>query len=304
MESSPEDYWNLSTEQAMQVLSSTDKGLAAGEAARRLQRYGHNTLKSNAGSSKFILFLSQFKSPITILLIAAALLSMALGDFTNTVIILVIIGISSFLGFWQEKGAAYAIRELLKMVQIHCRLVRDGKENELPIEKVVPGDIVLLSAGDIIPGDSLLLEVKDLFVDEAAFTGESFPVEKSCSVLPPDTSVSKRSNSLFMGSHVISGKAKALVFRTGKATEFGKISDSLRIRASRNRFRKGHPAFRIYAHGNHAGSGDHHFCHQRDPAQARPGFLFIFTGTRRGTYPPAAARHHHGQPGHGRTCHG
>ncbi len=173
------------------------------------------------------------------MLIAAALLAMALGDFTNALIILIIIGISSFLGYWQEKGAANAIRELLKMVQIRCRVVRQGMEKECPLEKVVPGDIVVLSAGDIIPGDSLLLEVKDLFVDEAAFTGESFPVEKSCGILPAETPLSKRSNSLFMGSHVISGKARALVIHTGKSTEFGKISDRLRIRPEETDFEKG-----------------------------------------------------------------
>ena len=127
----------------------------------------------------------------------------------------------------------------LKMVQIHCRVVRNGMEKECALEKVVPGDIVLLSAGDIIPGDSLLLEAKDLFIDEAAFTGESFPVEKSCGILPADTPLSKRSNSLFMGSHVISGKARALVIRTGKFTEFGKISDRLRIQPGETDFEKG-----------------------------------------------------------------
>ncbi len=97
----------------------------------------------------------QFKSPITLLLIGAALLSMGLGDLTDALIILVIILISSFLGFWQEKGAAHAVEELLKMVQIRCRIVRQGGESELPIENVVPGDIIVLSAGDVIPGDSL-----------------------------------------------------------------------------------------------------------------------------------------------------
>ena len=239
MESSTEDYWNLSPEKAFQFLTCSEKGLSAAEAAIRLQRYGPNSVKANTKSSTFLLFLSQFKSPITLLLIAAAILSMALADFTDAIIILVIILISSFLGFWQEKGAANAIQELLRMVQIGCRIIRDGKENEWPLEKLVPGDIIVLSAGDLIPGDSLLLESKDLFIDEAAFTGESYPVEKSCAILPPDTPLSKRSNSLFMGSHVISGKARALVVRTGKSTEFGKISDRLRIRPSETDFEKG-----------------------------------------------------------------
>jgi Mg2+-importing ATPase len=239
MEPTLENYWSLSPESAFKLLSSSRNGLSATDADSRLQEYGSNTLKAKSSSSGFILFLTQFKSPITILLIAAAILSMALGDFTDATIILVIILISSFLGFWQEKGAANAIEELLKMVQIRCRILRDGTENEWPIEKVVPGDIVVLSAGDVIPGDSLILESKELFIDEAAFTGESFPVEKNSSIIPVDAPLSKRSNSLFMGSHVISGRARALVVRTGKLTEFGKISDRLRIRPSETDFEKG-----------------------------------------------------------------
>jgi len=164
---------------------------------------------------------------------------MGLGDLTDAVIILIIILISSFLGFWQEKGAAYAVEELLKMVQIRCRLVRDGVENEWPMETVVPGDVVILSAGDVIPGDSLLLDSRELFIDEAAFTGETFPVEKNAGTVAADTPLSGRSNTLFMGSHVISGKARALVVRTGKHTEFGKISERLRQRSPETDFEKG-----------------------------------------------------------------
>ena len=103
----------------------------------------------------------------------------------------------------------------------------------------MPGDIIVLSAGDIVPGDSLLMESENLFVDEAAFTGETFPVEKNTGVLPADTPLPKRNNTLFMGSHMISGKAKALIIRTGKSTEFGKISDRLRIQPAETDFEKG-----------------------------------------------------------------
>jgi Mg2+-importing ATPase len=140
------------------------------------------------------------------MLIAAALLSAALGDVGDTVIIFMIVLISSVLGFWQEKGAANAVQELLKLVQLHCNVQRDGKNTELILAVVVPGDVVLLSAGDVIPGDCLLITSQELFIDEAAFTGESYPVEKTVGVLPADTPLGKRSNSLFMGSHVISGK--------------------------------------------------------------------------------------------------
>ncbi len=236
---SSENFWNLNKEEALKNLSCSENGLSNDEAGARLKQYGYNTFKDQSRSSSIILFLLQFKSPITLLLIAAALLSMGLGDFSDAIIILVIILVSSFLSFWQEKGAANDVAELLKMVQIRCRIARDGKENELPVENVVPGDIIILSAGDVIPGDSLLLDSKELFIDEAAFTGETYPVEKNAGVVPADAPLSKRSNSLFMGSHVISGKAKALVIKTGKQTEFGKISDRLGAKVPETDFEKG-----------------------------------------------------------------
>ena len=234
-----EKFWSLTTSDALKYVSSTDKGLSNNEVKARLKKYGANTFKAQSRSSFFILFLVQFKNPITILLIAAALLSMGLGDFSDAFIILFIILVSSSLGFWQEKGAANAVAELLKMVQIKCRIVRDEKEIELPVENVVPGDIIVLSAGDVIPADCLLLESKELFIDEAAFTGETFPVEKNIAVVVAVAALAKRTNALFMGSHVISGKARALVITTGKQTEFGKISDRLRLKNPETDFEKG-----------------------------------------------------------------
>ena len=234
-----ENFWSLSTADAFKKVSSTVKGLSTNDVKIRLKKYGANTFKAQSRSSAVILFLMQFKNPITILLIAAALLSMGLGDFSDAFIILFIILVSSSLGFWQEKGAANAVAELLKMVQIKCRIVRDEKEIELPVETVVPGDIIILSAGDVIPADSLLLESKELFIDEAAFTGETFPVEKSVGIVDAGAALAKRSNSLFMGSHVVSGKARALVITTGKQTEFGKISDKLRLKNPETDFEKG-----------------------------------------------------------------
>jgi Mg2+-importing ATPase len=232
-------FWALDSKEALRILSCTDKGLSGEAASERLKAYGPNTLKGASHVSAALLFLSQFKSPITLLLIGAALLSMGLGDLTDATIILFIILISSCLGFWQEKGAAHAVEELLKMVQIRCRLLRGGEEKEWPVEAVVPGDVVVLSAGDLIPGDSLLLESRELFIDEAAFTGETFPVEKNAGIVAADEPLSGRSNVLFMGSHVISGKAKALVVRTGKRTEFGKISDRLRLKTPETDFERG-----------------------------------------------------------------
>jgi len=232
-------FWHFTKEDAFVKLSCNQNGLDDAEAAKRLKVYGPNTIKNNARSSALLLFLSQFKSPVTLLLVIAALLSAGLRDVTDTIIILVIVLISSLLGFWQEKGAADAVRELLKMVQLHCTVIRNGSSKEIPSEEVVPGDIIVLSAGDIIPGDSLLIESQELFVDEAAFTGETYPVEKESCVLSIDTPLANRKNSLFMGAHVISGKATALVIKTGKETEFGKISSGLQLRAAETDFEKG-----------------------------------------------------------------
>ncbi|NTW11603.1 MAG: HAD-IC family P-type ATPase, partial [Chlorobiaceae bacterium] len=232
-------YWALTTEQALEELSSSLHGLAQSAAQERLKLQGANSLKGKEQVSPFMLFLFQFKSPITLLLIAAALLSFVLHDRTDALIILIIVLASGILGWWQEKGAANAVGQLMKMVQISCRVFREGAESKVHIEEIVPGDIVLLSAGDLIPGDSLLLESKELFVDEAVLTGETFPVEKNGGVLPAETSLPERSNTLFMGSHVISGKAKALVMKTARETEFGKISESLRLKAPETDFERG-----------------------------------------------------------------
>ena len=234
-----DQFWSFMPEQALSNLNADPHGLSEKAVEERLKRYGANSLKGSSRTSGLMLFLLQFKSPVTLLLIFAAALSFALHDKTDALIILVIVLVSGLLGWWQERGAANAVDQLMKMVQIKCRVVRDGEEREIHIEEVVPGDVVLLSAGDVIPGDSLILDSKELFVDEAAFTGETYPVEKNGGVLPPDTPLAKRSNTLFMGAHVISGRAKALVMRTAMQTEFGKISDSLRLKAPETDFERG-----------------------------------------------------------------
>jgi Mg2+-importing ATPase len=232
-------FWNWSAKDAFQSINGNPKGLTSAEAGERLSRYGRNSLKKGTGASSFLLFLYQFKSPITLLLIAAAMLSFVLKDSTDAAIILAIVLVSSLLGWWQEKGAADAIAQLMKMVQITCRVVRDETEKEIPLEEVVPGDIVMLSAGDVIPADCMLLESKELFADEATFTGETYPVEKNTGIVAEETRLAQRSNSLWMGSHVISGKAKALVMKTAKDSEFGKIADSLKLKTPETDFERG-----------------------------------------------------------------
>jgi len=232
-------FWSLTKEEVFKLVSGGEDGLNDEQVAQRLEKYGANSLRETSQKTSFLLFLSQFKSPITILLIVAALLSLFLGDVVNTIIILIILCISSILSFWQENAAVNAAKELLKMVHLNCTILRNRQKREVPIENVVPGDIIYLTAGDIIPGDSKIIESQELFVDEAAFTGETYPVEKTCGILPLDTPLSQRSNTLLMGAHIISGKATAIVVKTGRQTEFGKIAAGLLQRAPETDFERG-----------------------------------------------------------------
>ena len=209
------------------------------EARQRFIRFGANLLKPKKRSNAFTLLLSQFKSPLILILIFAGGLSFFLHDPVNAGIILTIVLVSGLLGFWQERGAANAIEKLLSIVQIKAEVLRDGAMREIPVEEIVSGDIVILNAGDVIPGDCLIIESKDLFVDEAALTGETYPEDKMPGILQEDTPLAQRTNTLFMGTHVVSGSAKALVVHTGKETEFGKVSERLVHRPPETEFEHG-----------------------------------------------------------------
>ena len=234
-----EKYWSFSPQEILNKLNTGIDGIMESEAKARLETYGLNRLKPKKKSDLFTLLISQFKSPIIIILIFAAILSMFLGDTTDAYIILSIIFISGILGFWQERGAADAVQKLLAIVQIKSLVLRNREEKEIAVEEIVPGDIVILTAGSVVPGDSLIIESKDLFIDESTLTGETFPVEKSASVLNKETGLSQRTNSLFMGTHVISGNSKAVVVRTGINTEFGKVSERLKLRPAETEFEHG-----------------------------------------------------------------
>jgi len=232
-------FWNLSAEKVLDQLKSSPQGLSRQEAQQRLTQYGANSLKQKRQSPTLLLLLNQFKSPIILILVAAAILSSFLGDVIDTIIILVIVLISGLLGFWQERGARDAVTKLLALVQVKATVLRDGQSQDIPNQEVVPGDIVLLAAGDSIPGDCLILESKDLSVNEAALTGETYPADKLSGVLPKEVGLSQRTNTLYMGINAISGTAKAVVVQTGKQTEFGKVSERLKLRPPETEFETG-----------------------------------------------------------------
>ena len=232
-------FWNLSTEQVLLQLKSTPQGLSHQEAQERLIQYEANSLQQRRQSHTLSLLLNQFKSPIILILMAAVILSSFLGDTLDAMIILVIVLVSGLLGFWQERGAADAIQKLLALVQVRARILRNGEFKDIPINEVVPGDVVQVSAGDSIPGDCLILESQTLSVDEATLTGETYPVSKVPGILPVETGLSQRINSLLMGTHVVSGSAQAVVIHTGKMTEFGKVSERLKFRPPETEFESG-----------------------------------------------------------------
>lgn len=232
-------FWSVPVSEILQELQAGPEGLKGSESIARLKIYGANVLKPRKRSDTLKILISQFKSPITLILLFAAGMSFFLHDPTDTIIIVTIIFISSLLGFWQEKGASDAFEKLLATVQIRAAVLRDGEEKEVPVEEVVPGDIVVLNSGDIVPADCLILDSKDLFVSEATLTGETFPVEKETGVLKAETPLGKRTNSLWMGTSVVSGNGKAVAIFTGGETEFGKVSAKLKLGPPETEFEKG-----------------------------------------------------------------
>lgn len=232
-------FWAIPHQTVADVLRTTFDGLTDVEACKRLEIYGYNTLRPKRRNDSLALLIAQFKSPIVIILLFATGLSLVLHDITDALIILAIVLASGLLGFWQERRATTAVERLLSIVRIRATILRDGTVREVPVEETVPGDIAILNAGDIIPGDCILLESKDLFVDEATLTGETYPVEKEAGTIDKASPLAKRTNTLFMGTHVVSGCGRALIIHTGKATEFGKISEQLRVRPPETEFEQG-----------------------------------------------------------------
>ncbi|MBS1600871.1 MAG: magnesium-translocating P-type ATPase [Bacteroidetes bacterium] len=234
-----ERYYTCPENDLLDQLQTSANGLDSEEANKRLTQFGLNKFSARNKEGLLKLFLNQLTTPIILILIAAAILSYFLGEALDAIIILVIILTSACLGFWQEKGAANAVNKLLQLIEVNTKILRDRKEVSLPTEQIVPGDIVILATGNIVPGDCRLLESKDLYADEASLTGETFPAEKKCCVLPAATRIAERNNVLHMGTHIVSGFAKAVVVQTGINTEFGSISQHLRNLKNETEFEKG-----------------------------------------------------------------
>ena len=235
---SAEEALTLPVEELLLRFKSSLKGLSSEEAKRRLKFFGYNELPTKKRVA-IIDFLSHFKSPLVIVLLIAGLISSFLKDVTDTVIIYTIILFSIILDFYQEHKAEREVEVLRQKVATKTTVLRDGVRKEVRLEEIVPGDVILLSAGDIVPADSRVISVKDLLVDESVLTGESFPVKKTDQPLESyDPSITKWNNYVFMGTSVVSGTATALVVRTGSLAEYGKIVKRLVKKRSETEFER------------------------------------------------------------------
>jgi Mg2+-importing ATPase len=237
MNDQPAPFWSFSTEEALVQVQASYNGLDDTAAAERKKNHFKKSLPPLL--RELLHFLAQFKKPLTLLLIVALFFSALLGEYVNAGIILSILLLSSILGFVQERNAGKAIEKLRSMILAKAMVRRNGKEYSLPLGDVVEGDIVLLNAGDIVPADSLILESEDLYVNEAALTGESFPAEKKPGQLPVNTPLIQRSNSVFSGSNVISGTATVLAMACGDFSELGKLEKELDTTIQETAFERG-----------------------------------------------------------------
>ncbi|NCU95227.1 MAG: magnesium-translocating P-type ATPase, partial [Betaproteobacteria bacterium] len=207
-------------------LSTRPEGLSAAEAASALQRFGTNTLALSRRTHPAWQLLRMLVSPLSLLLMALATASWLTGEARGAVVIVAMVVLSTLLSFVQERRSSQAAEKLKALVSTRIRVQRDGRDEDLDVALVVPGDVVHLAVGDIIPADLRLLDGKDLFVNEASLSGESLPADKHPAV--PDASADSAfdlKNLCFMGSHVVSGTAHGVVLRTGAATFFGHIAD-------------------------------------------------------------------------------
>jgi Mg2+-importing ATPase len=232
-------YWSCDVAELSAALGSGLGGLSSEYAAEQLRRVGPNSVEDARRLSALRLLLRQFESPLVLILIFGAAISLALREWVDAGIILTIVLGSTLLGFYQEYRASAAVEELKRRLALTYRVIREGIEQIVPASTIVPGDVIVLSAGNLIPADGLLIEATDFLVNEASLTGESFPVEKQPGTVPPETPLAGRTNAVYLGASVQSGKAKILAVETGRRTAFGAIVARLKARPPETEFGRG-----------------------------------------------------------------
>ena len=236
--------WQLSLSALKARLGSGPSGLTAAEASARLNQYGVNILQPIRRRKIVWEFLARFRNPLVLILLGASGVSALTGDVTSFLIIAAIVLMSVTLDFFQEHRAQRAAQRLQQTVALRSSVLRNGATEQVPASSIVPGEVVLLSAGDLIPADARLLEARDFFVKQALLTGEPYPVEKRPGdTVDQDKSLEAAVNTVFMGTSVISGSAKVLVYATGDRTILGDIAEKLRSQAPATAFEQGTHAF-------------------------------------------------------------
>jgi Mg2+-importing ATPase len=228
------------TDAVLKELGSQPSGLSEAEADSRLKQVGTNEIAREKRQSGLMRLLSNIKNPLVLLLLALGVLSYLTGDLRATLVIFVMVVLGVVLRFFQEMRADNAAEKLKAMVSNTATLVRDGKEKEVSLKMLVPGDIIRLAAGDMVPADVRVLSAKDLFLNQAALTGEALPVEKKASPAPADVqNPLDLPNICFLGSNVESGSATAVVIHTGNQTYFGSLAVSIVRQRQLTSFDKG-----------------------------------------------------------------
>jgi P-type Mg2+ transporter len=239
-----DNFWDQPAEELLRRLESPPQGLSQSEAEARLRRFGPNSLVRESRWAVFFQLFHLFLNPLVIILLIASGITLVMGENVNAVIIIAIVLMSILLNFYQEFQARHAAETLKKQVASTAAVLRDGKEQELPPAELVPGDIIIINAGDRVPADARLLSAKDLYLREAALTGESLPNEKRAETLPAGAhSLAQADNSIFMGTAVQSGLGTAVVVRTGSATAFGDIAAQLAKHPPETEFDRGIRSF-------------------------------------------------------------
>ena len=221
-------WYNLSASEVLTRLGSDRDGLSQAEAADRLEKYGYNELEDEDRVSPLRLLLEQFKNVLIIILLVAVALSAFLGETTDAIVILIIIVFAAGLGFFQEYRAGQAISALKKMAAPTASVLRGGGDSEVAARELVPGDVILISMGDMLPADARVIEEFNLRTNEAPLTGESNAVDKTAEPIGGTVNLGDRLNMVFAGTVAVYGRGRAVVVETGNGTEFGKIARMLK----------------------------------------------------------------------------
>jgi P-type Mg2+ transporter len=232
-------YWALAPQELLQRLQSAPEGLSSAQAAERLERFGFNRMREERRLTRLHVLVRQFASPLLLLLLIAAVVAAATGELVDAAIVLAILSASVLIGYRREYSAHAAAATLRESIKTRTKVLRDRKEHTVPLEQIVPGDIVLLSAGSLVPADAIILAAADGYVSESVLTGESFPVSKAPGAVAADTPLQKRSNCVHLGTNVRSGTLRCLVVATGEATQFGAIARRLALRPAQTEFDRG-----------------------------------------------------------------